>query len=183
MARPNATLVRQMQVTRPARVGKPRKKAQAKNARAPYPPPRCESSNPMYEEMQNAISDLLQAQTWAVVGASTNPEKYGYLVYKSLKAAGKTAYPVNPRAQTIDNDPCYPDVAALPAVPDAAVAIIPPALTEKLIPALAQAGIRKLWLQPGAESPAAVAAAREHHITLVHGNPCLMVALRTHRKG
>jgi len=135
----------------------------------------------MYEEMTAAINDLLQAQTWAVVGASTNPEKYGYLVYKSLKAAGKTAYPVNPRAQTIDNDPCYANVAALPAVPDAVVAIIPPALTEKLIPELVQAGVRKLWLQPGAESAVAVAAARDQGITVVSGGPCLMVALRTHR--
>lgn len=134
----------------------------------------------MYEEMTEAINDMLAVDTWAVVGASTNPEKYGYLVYKSLKAAGRTAYPVNPRATTIDGDTCYPTVASLPTPPDAVVAIIPPALTEKLIPELAQAGIRKLWLQPGAESAAAIAAAQAANIECVHSGPCLMVALRTH---
>ena len=48
--------------------------------------------------MNEDISRMLAATTFAVVGASHRPEKYGYMVYQSLKAAGKTAYAVNPRA-------------------------------------------------------------------------------------
>ena len=127
--------------------------------------------------MNEAINEMLAAHTFAVVGASTNPEKYGYLVYQSLKRHGKTAYPINPRAADIEGDPCFPNVAALPEKPQVAVAIVPPAITEKLVDELARAGVTNLWLQPGAESAAAVAKAEEAGIAVVHGGPCIMVLL------
>ena len=127
------------------------------------------------------IAALLAASTFAVVGVSTNPEKYGYLVYQSLKKAGKTAYAVNPRATTIDGDPCYPSVSALPVVPDVVVSVVPPAVTETLIAELAQVGVKNLWMQPGAESPEAFRLAREAGIRTVGGGPCIMVGLRTAR--
>ncbi|MBC8104240.1 MAG: CoA-binding protein [Cytophagales bacterium] len=130
--------------------------------------------------MNEAIDAMLAAQTFAVAGASTNPEKYGYKVYADLKRFGKTAYPINPRAATIDGDTCYPSVAALPEVPDVVVAVIPPALTERLVDDLIAAGVKNLWMQPGAESAAVVAKAEAAGITTVHGGPCIMVGLRTH---
>ena len=132
-----------------------------------------------YKTMNDAIETMLAADTFAVVGASTNPEKYGYLVYQSLKRHGKTAFPVNPRAADIEGDTCYPNVAALPEKPQVAVAIVPPAITEKLVDELAQAGVTSLWLQPGAESVAAVEKAEAAGISVVHGGPCIMVLLTT----
>ena len=35
--------------------------------------------------MNEKIETMLAAHTFAVVGASTNPEKYGHLVYKMQK--------------------------------------------------------------------------------------------------
>ncbi|MBC8101365.1 MAG: CoA-binding protein [Cytophagales bacterium] len=130
--------------------------------------------------MNEAIERMLNARTFAVAGASTNPEKYGYKCYVDLKRFGKTVYPINPRATTIDGDPCYPTVAALPEIPEVIVAVIPPALTEKLVDDLAVAGVRNLWIQPGAESEAAVAKAKAAGITVVSGGPCILVGLRTH---
>lgn len=130
--------------------------------------------------MNEAIDALLAARTFAVAGASTNPEKYGYKCYVDLKRFGKTVYPVNPRAIVIDGDTCYPSVAALPEVPEVVIAVIPPALTDKLVDELIAAGVRNLWIQPGAESALAVAKARAAGITTVHGGPCVMVGLRTH---
>lgn len=132
----------------------------------------------MAATMSENIETMLAAETFAVVGASTNPRKYGYIAYKALKAAGKTAYPVNPRAREIEGDPCYPSVAELPEKPEVVVSIVPPALTEKLVEQLAEQGIKNLWIQPGAESSAAVADADERGIATVHGGPCLMVNLR-----
>ena len=130
--------------------------------------------------MNEAVDAMLAAQTFAVAGASTNLEKYGYKVYADLKRFGKTAYPINPRATTIDGDTCYPNVAALPEVPEVVVAVIPPALTEKLVDDLIAAGVKNLWMQPGAESAVAVAKAEAAGILTVHGGPCIMVGLRTH---
>jgi len=132
------------------------------------------------EDMNQRIEKMLAAKTFAVVGASANPEKYGYIAYKTLKAAGKTVYPVNPTAQVIEGDTCYPKIADLPQTPDVVVGVIPPPRTEKLIPQLVEAGIHNLWLQPGAESAAAVEDAEANGIATVHSGPCIMVGLRTH---
>ncbi len=121
------------------------------------------------------------ATTYAVVGASRSPEKYGYLVYRTLKTAGKTAFAVNPRAEEVDGDRCYPTLTALPQTPDVAVMIVPPASTEAAVAECIRLGIRQIWMQPGAESGAAVAACREHGIAVVSGGPCIMVLLRTYR--
>jgi len=133
--------------------------------------------------MNEKIHAMLAAKTFAVVGASTNPEKYGRKFYDDLKAFGREVYPVNPRATTIDGDPCYPSVSALPAVPEVVVAVVPPAITEKLVDELAAVGVKNLWMQPGAESPAAVARAAERGISTVYGGPCIMVGLRTFGRG
>lgn len=130
--------------------------------------------------MNEDIERMLNARTYAVVGASTNPAKYGNIAHRSLKDYGKTAYPVNPRATEINGDICYPSVAALPEVPDVVVAVIPPALTEQLVEELARVGVKNLWMQPGAESARAIALAAEKGIAAVHSGPCIMVGLRTH---
>lgn len=124
---------------------------------------------------------MLTAQTYAVVGASRNTEKYGYLVHHSLKAAGKTAYPVNPSAEDVAGDRCYPSLADVPQTPDVAVMIVPPAVTEAAVTECVRLGIRQVWMQPGAESPSAVAACRTNGITVVSGGPCIMVLLKTLR--
>ncbi|MDQ2687313.1 MAG: CoA-binding protein [Armatimonadota bacterium] len=129
--------------------------------------------------MNDAISTILNAETYAVVGASRSPQKYGYLVYRSLKAAGKTAYAVNPNTTEVEGDRCYASLTNLPSVPDVAVMVVPPAVTEAAIAECAHLGIQNVWMQPGAESPAAVDACRAAGITVVSGGPCIMVGLRT----
>ena len=134
-----------------------------------------EATEPMTPEMQT----MLAATVYAVVGASRDPEKYGFLVYKSLKAAGKTAFPVNPRAAEVDGDVCYPTLSALPQIPEVAVMVVPPAVTEAAVEECARLGIKQIWMQPGAESAAAVALCREKGIAVISGGPCIMVLLRT----
>ena len=130
--------------------------------------------------MNGNIDAMLAAKTFAVVGASTNPEKYGHRVYKTLKRFGKTSYPVNPRAEEIDGDTCYASVADLPETPEVAVAVVPPTVTEDLVGQLADRGVKNLWMQPGAESDAAIRGAEKAGIATVHSGPCIMVRLRTH---
>ena len=129
--------------------------------------------------MNEKIDAMLAAHTFAVVGASTNPEKYGHIAYKALKASGKIVYPVNPRRGDIDGDPFFPSVTALPEVPAVVVAVVPPVLTEQLVAELVHVGVRNLWMQPGAESAKAVADVEAAGMDVVWGGPCIMVGLRT----
>jgi predicted CoA-binding protein len=129
--------------------------------------------------MTPEMTSMLAAKVYAVVGASRDPEKYGFLVYRSLKSVGKTAFPVNSRATEVDGDVCYPTLAALPQMPEVAVMMVPSAVTEAAVAECARLGIQQIWMQPGAESAAAIALCREKDIAVVAGGPCLMVLLRT----
>ncbi len=129
--------------------------------------------------MTSEMTAMLNADTYAVVGASRDPAKYGFLVYKAVKAAGKTVWPVNPSAAEVNGDLCYPSLDALPGVPTVAVLIVPPAVSESVVEDCARLGIKNIWMQPGAESEAAVAACQASGIAVVSGGPCLMVLLRT----
>lgn len=128
--------------------------------------------------MTPEMTAMLNAETYAVVGASRDPAKYGFLVYKAVKAAGKAVWPVNPSAAAVDGDRCYSSLDALPGIPEVAVLIVPPAITESVVAECARRGIKHLWMQPGAESEAAVAACHAHGLAVVSGGPCLMVLLR-----
>ncbi len=128
------------------------------------------------------IPTLLAAQTFAVVGAARSPEKYGHRVYRALKAAGKTVFAVNPSADEVDGDPCYPSLDALPVRPEAAVMIVPPAVTEAAVADCARLGIGQVWMQPGAESDIAVAHCRAAGIAVVSGGPCLLTLLPLHSR-
>ncbi len=131
--------------------------------------------------MTPEMTAMLNAKTYAVVGASRDPAKYGFLVYKAVKAAGKMVWPVNPSAAEVDGDPCFPTLDTLPGVPEVAVLIVPPAVSKSVVEECARLGIKNIWMQPGAESEAAVAACRDNNIAVVSGGPCLMVLLRTAR--
>lgn len=138
----------------------------------------------MNMEMNNGsahVETMLRAQSYAVVGASANPEKYGFRVFHDLKAFGKPrVYAVNPNADVVDGDRTYTNVSSLPEVPDVVVAVVPPRVTEMLVDELIALGVKSLWMQEGAESEAAITKATGAGIATVHSGPCILVGLRTH---
>ncbi len=74
----------------------------------------------------SAIAQLLRPRSIAVVGASSDPTKIaGRPVAYLLKHgyAGEV-YPVNPRLESVGGLKCYPDVASLPAAPEAAIVLL-----------------------------------------------------------
>ena len=127
------------------------------------------------------IDSILTARVFAVAGASRNPEKYGSLVFHALKNDGKSVYPINPNASDIDGVPCYAGVAKAPADAEAAVFVTPPSVTEAGVTEALARGIKKIWMQPGAESPQAIAEAVSGGAAVVAGGPCILVMLKTRR--
>jgi hypothetical protein len=57
---------------------------------------------------------LRQARTIAIVGASTDAYKASHMVMSYLQAEGYRCIPVNPNADAILGERCYPDVASIP---------------------------------------------------------------------
>lgn len=127
--------------------------------------------------VQDNIGMFLSLRTVAVVGASRDRDKYGNIVYRHLRAQGIRVFPVNPSAAAIEGDTCYPSLGALPEKVEGAVIIVPPAETERTVREAVEAGIRSVWIQPGAESRAAVRLCEASGLCLVW-NACILVESR-----
>lgn len=127
------------------------------------------------------IEFLNKKNVFAVVGASRNPEKYGYQVYKDLQNAGYRVYPVNPNSNEILSDKCYPSLEALPIKPDVVDLVVPPRITERVVKTCRKLGIKKIWLQPGSESETAINFCRENGMDVVYG-VCVMIERRSRQK-
>ena len=121
---------------------------------------------------------LNKRNIFAVVGASRDPKKYGYQVYKDLKKAGYEVYPVNPNADEILGDKCYPDLGDLPKKPDVVDVVVPPKVTEEMVKTCKRLGITKVWMQPGSESETAVKFCDDNGIDVVH-SVCVIIERRS----
>ncbi len=123
-----------------------------------------------------AVEAFLKERTLAVVGVSRTATEFSHVVYRTLKERGYTVYPVNPFAQKIDGDPCAPDIRSVPGRVGGAVVFVRPEKTEGVVRELVAAGIRQIWIQQGAETPAAVEYCREEGANVVAGQ-CLLMFL------
>jgi predicted CoA-binding protein len=127
--------------------------------------------------VREQIDQFLSAAAFGVVGASSNRQKYGNRVLRCYLQNGKRAVPVNPKEAEIEGIICVASVDDLPADVTSLSMITPPAVTEQLVPRAIVHGIRNIWMQPGAESPAAVALCREKGINVIADGSCLLVVL------
>ncbi|HWR43290.1 CoA-binding protein [Sporomusa sp.] len=128
----------------------------------------------------NYIETMLQMKTWAVVGATDNTEKFGYKIFKALKEAGYTVYPVNPGIQEILGVKCYPALKDLPVVPEVVNVVVPPKVGEQIMNNCSELGIKNVWLQPGANAASVVKLAKNLDLNVVDQN-CVLVELRNHK--
>lgn len=113
----------------------------------------------------------------AVVGAGDDPAKYGGRIYRNLKAKGFRVLAVNPGRDTVDGDPCYSSVADLPEPPTIVDFVVPPRVALEVLRQCLALGLKRVWLQPGAEDEAALAFAEANGFT-VRAHDCIMVKTR-----
>lgn len=125
---------------------------------------------------KSVVDDFVAQQKLAVVGVSRQPKKFGTYAYKELRKRGYNVFPVNPQAETIEGDRCYPSLSALPERVDGVLIVVPPNQTEQVVHDAASAGIKRVWMQQGAASPAAIRTCAENGISEVHGECILMFA-------
>jgi predicted CoA-binding protein len=86
----------------------------------------------------------------AIVGASANPARAVYGVWGYLKAASDyELYLVNPTIGDVDGTPTYPDLAALPVVPDLVDVFRRHDHLRSVLDDTIAVGAKTLWLQSG----------------------------------
>lgn len=131
--------------------------------------------------LQDRIERILAGRSFAVAGASDNPDKAGYWVYRKLKEAGYAVFPVNPNRPAVQGDTAYPRLGSLPQPVDCVVTVVPPAATRQVVADAVELSIPAVWMQPGSEDEAAVRLAEDRGLIAVYGGPCIMVQLSLRR--
>lgn len=129
---------------------------------------------------QEQIRQFLASEAFGVVGASANPHKYGNKVLRCYLQHNRRAMPVNPTESEIEGTSCVAGVVDLPPEVKSISMITPPAVTEQLVPLAIAHGIENIWMQPGAESPGAVALCRQHNVNVIADGSCILVVLGYH---
>ncbi|TLM65934.1 MAG: CoA-binding protein [Deltaproteobacteria bacterium] len=123
------------------------------------------------------IAAFLAAPAFGVAGASKNPDKYGNKVLRCYQMNGRKAVPVNPVETEIEGMACVRTVGDLPPEVESLSIITPPQVTDKVVELAIAKGIKHIWMQPGAQSAAAIAAAEAAGIDVIADGSCLLVVL------
>ncbi|MGK0155319.1 MAG: putative CoA-binding protein [Neolewinella sp.] len=123
------------------------------------------------------IERFLAVGSFAVVGASTNRDKYGNKVLRCYAQHGHPVVGVNPRADEIEGLPCYASLVDVPGPARAVSIVAPPAFAQQIVNDAVASSVRHLWFQPGSEDAVAIADAQARGIEVIAGGPCLLVAL------
>lgn len=139
--------------------------------------------------MQQAAEQFLQGRRIAVTGVSRTPKDHGgNVVYQRLRERGYDVVAINPRADEVEGDPCYPDLASVPGHVDGVVIATRPERAEATVRECVELGIASVWMHralgQGSVSTAATRLGRQHGITVIDGGcPCMFgpAADRGHR--
>jgi predicted CoA-binding protein len=123
------------------------------------------------------IARFLESPAYGVVGASPHRYKYGNKVLRCYQQNGRRAIPVNPNEREVEGVACVARVLDLPDDVQSVSIITPPPITERVVEEAIRKGIRHVWMQPGAESDAAVAACKAAGINVIADGSCVLVVL------
>jgi acetate---CoA ligase (ADP-forming) len=90
------------------------------------------------------LDSIFNPETVAVIGASSNPHKFGYRTIESLKDGNYDGriYPINPNVEEILGLHCYTSVRKLPEVPDLAAILVPASQVIDTVRDCTKAGIK-----------------------------------------
>ncbi|MBD3205227.1 hypothetical protein GF319_02645 [Candidatus Bathyarchaeota archaeon] len=78
-------------------------------------------------DANEALDKILNPKSVAVIGASTDPFKWGYMLLNAVKTSGFEGeiYPINPKAEEILDLKCYANVKEVPGEIDMGLVVVP----------------------------------------------------------
>lgn len=129
--------------------------------------------------IKQAAAEFLAQERIAVTGVSRNPQGHGSnVVYQRLRDRGYQVFAINPQADRVEGDPCYPDLRSVPGGVDAVVIATSPSHAEDTMHECVELGVKRVWMHRGpgggSVSAAATAEGRAHGITVIDGGcPCM----------
>jgi uncharacterized protein len=111
---------------------------------------------------------------YAIVGATSNTEKYGYKITKNLLEKEVKIFPINPKGGKILGEKVFTNLSEIKKRIDWVIFVTPPEITKKVLEEVKELGLKKVWFQPGSESEKAIDFCKENNIDYTY-NTCIMV--------
>ena len=112
-------------------------------------------------------------QTWAVLGVTTDPEKFSYQVFEMLHRTGKTVYGISPKYPELLGYPLYKSLRDLPEKPEVVVFMVNPKIGIRELDTVKELGIANIWLQPGSFDDAFLQHAGELGLFII--DKCVLI--------
>ena len=114
-------------------------------------------------------------KTVAVVGASSNRDKFGNKALRAFENRGYTVIPINPTETEVEGHPAFKSVLDVPGAIDLATIYVPGSVGVRVMDDLAKNGIPEVWLNPGADDRQVVE--RAQHLGLKTVRHCSIIAI------
>jgi len=121
-------------------------------------------TNPSDDDIKSLLTN---AQTIAIVGASSNPEKSSYGIMRKLQHVGYRVIPVNPRETEVLGEKAYASLSDIPEKIDIVDVFRRAEETPPIADEAVKIGSKALWLQSGIASEDAAARATAGGLTVV----------------
>ncbi len=103
----------------------------------------------------------------AVIGASSDRNKFGNKALRAFKAEGYTVVPVNPNEPEVEGLKTYASVVDVPQSIDMATVYVPPEIGMTLLADFERKQIPEIWVNPGAESDELLAEAKRRKLNVI----------------
>jgi predicted CoA-binding protein len=122
------------------------------------------------------VEDFFAQRRIAVVGVSDEKNSFARAVFCELRRRGYETFSVHPTVDTVDGEPCYPDLASVPrdVEIDGVIVMVNRATSAAVVQQCIDRRIRRVWLfkglgGSGSVSDEAVALCRDNGIAVIEG--------------
>ncbi|MCB0406234.1 MAG: CoA-binding protein [Bdellovibrionales bacterium] len=89
----------------------------------------------------------------AIIGASTDRNKFGNKAVRAYAKKGYTVYPIHPKESAIEGIAAFKSITDVPAAEiDRVSFYVAPAIGMKIIEEVARKKVGEVWFNPGSES-------------------------------
>src|SRR4026208_1692579 len=91
------------------------------------------------------VRDIGGVKTVAIIGASSNSNKFGNKAVRAFQRQGYIVYPVHPNEPEVEGLATFKSIKDVPARPHMVSVYVPPPVLVKLLPEIAAKGCDELW--------------------------------------
>jgi predicted CoA-binding protein len=126
--------------------------------------------------MDQNVVEFIEKKKIAVIGASRSGKKFGNSAAKELMNRGYEVFFIHPNTDTIDGHPTYPNLRAVQDLVETLWVSVHPSQVSEILQEAAKVGLKKIWLQQGAESPDLLVLGQQLDLNIITGKCILMYA-------